>query len=166
MTGIGEAAVNPAKLFVQPGRETASGGMMTMGCSGLGCATALCVAAERGFDCSLCVRHGAFPAPGWWRGGLPMAALRRPSIQVIRNNTNALPWAVLVVLRECYIDPRFPVIGTADANEAVDLALGRARQLRPGAKIQRTAAGEWSAGDITIFCGPAINQATRWRPST
>lgn len=153
-----------AIVAVVPGRENASGGMMTMGCSGLGCATSLCVAAERGFECSLCVRHGAFPAPGWWRdGSLPMPLLRKPSVQIGAIGSGSLKWAVFVVLQERYIDPRFPIIGTADANQAIDLALYRARQLRPKAKLERLAASEWAALDVPVFCGLAVQHASRWR---
>lgn len=161
--GIARAPEGAAGVTIISGRDSADSGMMTMGCSGLGCATSVCFASAHGFECSMCIRQGAFPAPGWWRdGALPMPSLNKPSVQVT-HNSGALPWAVLVLLRQSYVDPRFPVIGTADANQAIGFALDRGHQLRPKAKIERIANGEWSVGDVPVFAGSAITYAGKWR---
>ena len=151
-------------VAVVHGRGDASGGMMTMGCSGLGCATALCFAEERGFPCSLCIRAGAFPAPGWWNDQrAEIVRLKRPSVQVVATWGGALKWAVVVILEDRFVDGRYPAIGTCDANVAVELAIARGAQLRPKARIERVERGRWEAAGLPIICDGVIAHAAKWR---
>lgn len=112
-----------AGLEVVAGRDTASNGMMTMGCSGLGCATAICIAQSVGHDCALCVRRGAFPAPSWWRGAGIFGDLARPSVQVLPIAVADLRWGVVAFVQGQYVDGRYPIIGAGAADNAIDLAV-------------------------------------------
>jgi len=148
---------------VVPGRDGTSRGMMTMGCSGLGCASAICVAVASGYQCSFCIRKGAFPAPAWWRDAASIVTLSRPSVQIVPIAEQRLRWGVIVLLERQYVNGQFPIVGAADADRAIDAALVRGRQLQPKAKIEQIGPGQWRAGVVDILCGPAFRHARRWK---
>lgn len=134
-----------------------------LGCCGLQQPLTICAAqlsSER--KCAWCERQGAFPLPAWYLGPCENDGLDRPSVQVAPTGLPSLPWIVIVFLSEHLVDPRWPIIGARNADEAIDLALTRASLVSPRSKPERLAADLWEVGRVAVLCGAAVAKSSKW----
>lgn len=137
----------------QPGRGVLDSRGFPVGCVGLESTLSICsarLAPDR--DCMLCERKGAFPLPAWWSGDCQSESLAGRSVQVVRSQWTSLPWLVIVFLSERYIDGRFPIIAARTGQEAIDLALSRARQVSQRSHVECMGPGCWQAGSVRVLC--------------
>lgn len=134
-----------------------------LSCGGLLQPLTICTAQlSSGRKCALCERQGAFPLPGWYRGECVNGALDRPSVQVAPTRLPSLPWIVIAFLSERLVDPRWPIIGARDSDEAIELALARASQLALRSKPERLAVDSWEVGRVAVLCGAAALKSSKW----
>lgn len=156
-----------AGLTILHGSNSCPATALAMGCSALGCATAVCVAEGLGNQCDLCVRSGSFPAPAWWSAARSaIVEIGKPSVQVVPIAVDGLRWGVVALIEAAFVDGRFPVIGVTDADRAIDLAIARGAQLRPRGKVQRMERDRWQVDGLPILCGAVIGHAKRWKAGT
>lgn len=153
-----------AGLTILTGPNSSPASALAIGCSALGCATAVCIAEGLGHECDLCVRSGSFPAPAWWSAAQSwIVELRKPSVQVVPIAVEGLRWGVVTLVEAAFVDGRHPVMGAPDGDRAIDLALARGAQLRPRRKMQRIERDRWQIDDLQILCGAVIGHAKRWK---
>lgn len=153
-----------AGLTILTGSNSCPARMLTIGCSALGSVCSICVAEGVGRECDICVRAGNFPLPAWWSAGRAfIAELARPSVQIVPVAVNGVRWGVVALVEAALVDGRFPIIGAADPDRAIDLALARGAQLRPRAKLRRVSEDQWQLDAVQVLCRAAIGQAKRWK---
>lgn len=133
------------------------------GCVGFEPAGTICTAQlAAGGKCLLCERRGDFPVPVWWSGDCERDDLAGPSVQVVRLALPSLPWAVVAFVEGRFVDGRFPIIGARNADEAIDLALSRASQIKPGSIPERCGAHRWGVRGLIVLCGRVAAQSSKW----
>ena len=117
------------------GRQRRDGLGYPPGCSALDDnPRAGCTASLHGSVCLLCRRTGDVPGPVRDEGAhYACSVMESRSVQVIKGCGPAAPWLVATFVSGNWLDPQWPVIVCASAEQASDIAMLRARQIEPNA---------------------------------